>query len=153
MKRETLARYIVGSVLVCCLSAVAQEQGYWRAAGSTAKTITGDVALSDEKIAINLSNFTISRIRALQAAEVSALFDAETNGAGNGSLYRLNVPAAKTFLKKNKLCGSEDTQWMVTYTAGRTLQLAFFSGQKPPVFAPEAIANSTDLCGTFSYVR
>jgi hypothetical protein len=152
MKRETLLRYIAGSVLVCCLSAVAQDQGYWRAAGSTARTITGDVALSEEKIAINLSNFTIARIRGLQADEVSAVFGAESTG-GSGSLYRLNVPASKTFLRKNSLCGSEDTQWMVTYAAGRALQLAFFSGQKPPVFTADAIANSTDVCGTFSYVR
>jgi hypothetical protein len=51
------------------------------------------------------------------------------------------------------LCGGEDTQWMVTYVAGPSLHLAFFSGQKAPVLAPDAIANSTDLCGTFSYVR
>jgi hypothetical protein len=151
MKRETVLR-IVGLVLVCCGIAAAQDQGYWRAAGSTAKSITGDVALSDEKIAINLTNFTISRIRGLQPDEVGAIFDAETNAAG-GSLYRLNIPAAKTFLRKNKLCGSEDTQWMVTYATGRSLVLAFFSGQKPPVFTRAAIADSTDLCGTFSYVR
>jgi hypothetical protein len=42
---------------------------------------------------------------------------------------------------------------MVTFVAGRSMQLAFFSGQKPPVFTQEAISNSTDLCGTFSYVR
>jgi hypothetical protein len=42
---------------------------------------------------------------------------------------------------------------MAAYVAGRTLHLAFFSGQKMPVFTPDAIANSTDLCGTFSYVR
>ena len=152
MKRETVLR-VVGLVLVCCGIAAAQDQGYWRAAGSTAKSITGDVALSDEKIAINLTNFTISRIRGLQADEVGAIFDAETNAAGSGSLYRLNIPAAKTFLRKNKLCGSEDTQWMVTYAMGRSLVLAFFSGQKPPVFTRAAIADSTDLCGTFSYVR
>ena len=152
MKRETLL-CIVGSVLACCMTVVAQEQGDWRAAGSTAKTITGDIALSQEKIVISLTGFTISRIRGLQAAEVSALFDAESNGTGNGSLYRLHVPSSKTFMRKNSLCGSEDTEWMVTYTAGRSLQIAFFSGQKPPVFTRDAIANSTDLCGAFSYSR
>ena len=148
-----LLRAIVGSVLVCCMTAVAQDKGYWRAASSTAKSITGDVALSDEKIAINLSNFTIARIRGLQPEELAALFDAEGGGAGSASLYRLNIPASKTFLKKNSLCGSEDTQWMVTYAAGRALQVAFFSGQTPPVFTKDAIEDSTNLCGTFSYVR
>jgi hypothetical protein len=151
MKRKTILR-VVGLVLVCCGIATAQDQGYWRAAGSTAKTITGDVALDSEKIAINLSNFTIARIRGLQADEASAVFGPEITG-GSGSLYRLNIPATKTFLRKNTLCGSESTQWMVTYAAGRGLQLAFFSGQKPPVFTSDAIANSTDLCGVFSYTR
>jgi hypothetical protein len=151
MKRVTWLS-IAGLVLVCCGIAGAQDKGYWRAAGSTAKSITGDVALSDEKMAINLVNFTISRIRGLQADEASALF-AESTSAGSASLYRLNVPSSKTFLHKNTLCGSEDTQWMVTYASGRSLLVAFFSGQKPPVFTREAIADSTDMCGTFSYMR
>jgi hypothetical protein len=153
MKRETLLRSVLGLALVCCMTAIAQDKGYWRASSSTARAITGDVALSDEKMTINFSTFTMARIRGLQQDELSAVFDAESNGAGNSSLYRLNIPASKIFLRKNTLCGSEDTQWMVTYTAGRALQVAFFSGQKPPVFTREAIADSTNLCGTFSYVR
>ncbi len=153
MKRETLLRAMVGLVLVCCMTAAAQDKGDWRAASSTAKSITGDVALSEEKIFINFSGFTIARIRGLEQGEASALFDADGTGAGNGSLYRLNVPGSKKFLHKNSLCGSDDTQWMVTYVSGRSLQLAFFSGEKPPVFTPDAIANSTDMCGKFSYVK
>ena len=42
---------------------------------------------------------------------------------------------------------------MVAYAAGNSLQLAFFSGDKPPVFTFEAIQNSTDKCGTFTYVK
>jgi hypothetical protein len=135
------------------MTAAAQDKGNWRATSSTARSITGDVSLSEEKVAINFSSFTIARIRGLQAAEASALFNADSSSGGNGSLYRLSVPASKTFLKHNTLCGSEDTQWMVTYAAGRSLQLAFFSGQKPPVLTLEALANSSDMCGTFSYAR
>jgi hypothetical protein len=135
------------------MAAVAQDKGNWRAASSTAKSITGDVGLSEEKVAINFSMFTIARIRGLQAAEASALFDADSSGEGSGSLYRLNIPATKTFLHHNTLCGSEDTQWMATYAVGRSLQLAFFSGMKPPVLTLEALANSSDACGTYSYVR
>ena len=42
---------------------------------------------------------------------------------------------------------------IAAFVAGRTLHLAFFSGQKMPVFTPDAIANSTDICGTFLYAR
>jgi hypothetical protein len=153
MKREALLSAVVGLVLVCCITAAAQDKGYWRATSSTAKSITGDVALADEKISINLVSFTMARIRGLEQAEASALFDAEGTAGGNGSLYRLIVPGSKKFLHRNSLCGSDDTQWMVTYVSGRSLQLAFFSGQKPPVFTADALANSTDMCGKFSYVK
>ena len=152
MKREIFLS-ATGLVLVCCMTAAAQDQGYWRAASSTAKSITGDLALSDEKLSINLTSFTIARIRALEQGEAKALFDPDGTGGGSGSLYRLIVPSSKKFLHRNSLCGSDDTQWMVTYVVGRSLQLAFFSGQKPPVFTTDALTDSTDLCGKFSYVR
>jgi hypothetical protein len=153
MRRNRLLRAIVASLLACCVAVAAQERGGWRAASSTAQSITGDVALSEDKISINYSSFVIAQIRSLAPSDLSAVFDADSAGAGNGNLYRLSIPAAKKFLHKNTLCGDEDTQWMATYVVGRSLHLAFFSGQKMPVFATDAIANSTDLCGTFSYVR
>jgi hypothetical protein len=152
MKRDKVLRAIVASLLACCMAVAAQEKGSWRAASSTAQSITGDVALSEDKISINYSSFVIAQIRSLAPSDLSAVF-ADSGAAGNGNLYRLSIPAAKKFLHKNTLCGDEDTQWMATSVAGRTLHLAFFSGQKMPVFTPDAIANSTDLCGTFSYVR
>jgi hypothetical protein len=153
MKREMLLGTMVGLVLVCCMTAAAQDKGYWRAASSTARSITGDLTISDEKLAINFTSFTIARIRGLQMEEASALFDAEGTAVGVGSLYRLVVPAEKKFLHKNSLCGSDDTQWMATFVSGRSLQLAFFSGLKPPVFTRDALENSTDLCGKFGYVK
>jgi hypothetical protein len=153
MKRETFVSAMVGLMLVCCMTAAAQDKGYWRAVSSTAKSITGDVALSDEKISINFLNFTIARIRGLEQVEASALFNPDGTATGSGGLYRLNVPGDKKFLHRNSLCGSDDTQWMVTYVSGRSLQVAFFSGAKPPVFTMDALGNSTDLCGKFSYVR
>ena len=148
-----LIDYVVGPLLVCCMTAVAQDKGNWRAVSSTAKSITGDVGLTEEKVGINFSTFTIARIRVLEAAEASALFDADSSGGGSGNVYRLSIPATKTFLHKNTLCGTEETQWMVSYAVGRSLQLAFFSGPNPPVFTLEALASSSDMCGTYSYVR
>jgi hypothetical protein len=54
---------------------------------------------------------------------------------------------------KNTLCGGEDTQWMAAYVKGKSLQVAFFSGGEAPVFTFDAIAHSSNLCGTYSYVR
>jgi hypothetical protein len=153
MKLGKMLCLIAASVLTCCMSVAAQEKGNWRAASSTAQSITGDVALSDEKISINYTGFVIARIRGLEPSEMSAAFDADSGAGGSGSLYRLSIPASKKFMRRNTLCGSEDTQWMATYVTGRSLHLAFFSGQQAPVFTLDAISNSTDLCGTFSYVR
>jgi hypothetical protein len=100
-----------------------------------------------------LASFPAAQIRKLEAAEVSAVFDADVNGGGSGNLYRLNISGAQRFLHHNTLCGTEDVQWMVTYALNKDLQVAFFSGSSQPVFQFEALRNSTSLCGTFSYAR
>jgi len=142
-----------GFLLAGSTSCPAQVKGYWRAASSNAISITGDIEISGAKISINFNSFTIAHIRALSPAETSAVFAAESSGSATGDLYRLNVPASRRFLRHNSLCGSDDVQWMVTSMAERTLYVAFFSGSDTPQFTPEAMANSTDLCGTFTYVR
>jgi hypothetical protein len=145
------------SVLLAMALAVgasaAQDSGAWRPVSTTAESITGDVAFGDETITINFASFPIAHIRPLTTAEAAALFSAEPSAVGSGSVYRLSIPAAKKFLHKNTLCGTDMTEWMVTYVSGRTLQLAFFSGQKIPVMSPGALATTTSLCGTYSYTR
>ncbi|WP_263367042.1 hypothetical protein [Edaphobacter bradus] len=153
MKRASSLNILAASLLLLTLTTQAEERGYWRAASNTARSITGDITLADEKLTINFSTTPISRVRDLNATELAAVFDTDSNAARTGSLYRLNIPAEKKFLHKNSLCGSEDVHWMVTYAARNSLQLAFFSGEKPPVFTFDAISNSTDLCGTFTYVK
>jgi hypothetical protein len=141
------------SVLAISLSCAAQDRGYWYAASSTAQSITSDIALSNDTIKINLTAVPMQRVRDLAPAEVSAAFDGDVNAGVKGALYRVNVPASRHFVHHNTLCGSENTQWMATYAIGRRLQVAFFSGSEPPVFTLDALRNSTDLCGTFSYAR
>ncbi len=131
-----------------------REAGNWRALSKTAHSITGDIVLSDERIAIDFYNFTIAQIRPLKAEEAAAAFNPDAPlPAGSGSLYRLSIPGNKKLVGKNTLCGADDTQWMATYVTGKTLQVAFFSGSTMPVLTPEAFANATSLCGTFTYTR
>jgi hypothetical protein len=152
MKCFTL-KALATTALLCSLAAFAQEDGNWRAANQTAKSITGDIGIAPEKLYINFIRFPISRIRALKPEEVSAAFDTDASAAGSGSLYRLSIAPETKFLHKNNLCGSDETQWMATYVEGKTLKIAFFSDAKPPVFTLEALRNSTNLCGTFGYTR
>ena len=140
-------------VLAGSLAGAAQDKGYWRAASSNAEAITGDLEVSGSKVTINLSAYTIADIRKLTPVEVAAAFDADVNGVRGGELYRLRVPADKRFLHHNTLCGSDDTQWLATYVEGNTLQVVFFSGDDMPVFTPDALANSSSLCGAYTYVR
>ena len=141
-------------MLACALHGTAQQdRGYWQAASNSASSITGDIALAETKLAINFKNFTIAPIRSLKPEEVSAVFDADVNTAGSGTLYRLEIPAEQRFLHKNTLCGEEKTQWMATYPVGKSLRVAFFSGDTAPIFTFDAISHSTNLCGTYSYVR
>jgi hypothetical protein len=153
MKRKTSFCIAAVLLLAAWVSLSAQELGYWRPASKTAQSITGGVAISDTKLSINFSNFDIVRARDLEPAEVSTVFDTDSGGSKKGRLYGLGIPAAKKFLHKNTLCGTEDTRWMVAFADGNSLQLAFFSGARAPVFTPDAISNSTNLCGTYSYVR
>jgi len=137
-----------------CTAAYAQEnRGYWRAASSNALAITGDLSIGELKVTINFATFPLAPIRRLKPIEVSAVFDADVRAGIEGSLYRLKVPAYKYIVKKNTLCGSEETQWMATYVTGRTMQVAFFSGDDMPVFAFDAVQKSTALCGVYTYSR
>ncbi|MGA9426773.1 MAG: hypothetical protein WBV33_16970, partial [Terracidiphilus sp.] len=95
-----------------------------------------------------------AQIRALKAAELSAVFAADPNAGPVGNLYRLLIPASARFVHRNTLCGSDDTQWMATYVDGKTLQAAFFSGSQAPTLTFEAISGgNANLCGTYIYAR
>ncbi|HME58858.1 MAG TPA: hypothetical protein VKF63_11015 [Terracidiphilus sp.] len=150
--RIRVSLFVLAFTLACVTSA-AQDRGSWMAASSNANSITGSIVIREAKLTIDFINYPLAHIRILQPAEVAAVFDADANSAGNGALYRLNIPAAQRFLNKNTLCGSEQTQWMATWVSGKTLSVAFFSGDNMPVFSFEAINKSTDLCGIFFYSR
>ena len=62
MKRATSLKTLAAALLIC-LTLAAQERGAWRAASNTAQSITGDIALSDEKISINFSTFPMVKVR------------------------------------------------------------------------------------------
>lgn len=144
---------VIGLMLGCAAAGVAQEGGDWRASNSSAKSTTGDVAFSGQKILIDFSSFTIAEIRTLKPDEMTAAFDADPAALGSGHLYRLDIPAEKRFLHKNTICGSDETQYVASYVSGRTLQLAFFSGASAPVLSVDALSNGGNLCGVFSYTR
>ncbi len=153
-RRQTPLQTIACLGLLAFGTAKAQDGGSWRAASTNARAITGDLALFNQKIALGFSAaYTLAEIRTLKPEEITALFSGADVSDGSGHLYRTSIPGDKRFLHKNTLCGSEETQWVVTFAQGKNLQVALFSTANMPVLTPEAMANATDLCGTFSYVR
>ncbi len=153
MKPRTLLQATLYLGLIAPTPARAQDTGNWRAASSAARATTGDIAFLNQKLALGFSAFPIAQIRTLQPAEVTAVFNGAEPSTGSGNLYRLSIPGDKRFLHKNTLCGSEETQWAVTFAQGKNLQVAFFSGAAVPILTPEAMTDAPNLCGTFSYVR
>ena len=153
MKKRMVAGVVASLLLAGTVVSAAQDQGGWYAASTTATSITGDIAISKDRVTIDFISYPLASIRTLKPVEVSAVFDADVNAGINGMLYRLKVPAGQRFLHKNTLCGDEDTQWMATYVTGHTLEVAFFSGDDMPVFTFDAISKSAALCGTFAYSR
>lgn len=153
VKIRTLPRLVAAFALAASLTCIAQDNGYWRAASTTANSITGDIEIKPSQISINFLGFPMVQARTLTPAEVSAAFDADINAGATGVLYHLTIPASQRFLHKNTLCGTDQVQWMATYVSGRNLQIAFFSNLDAPVFTFDALSKSTDLCGTFTYAR
>lgn len=140
-------------LIACGVSAVAQDLGFWRASSTTARSITGDITLSETSVVFNFTAFTIAPIRALKTPEVAAVFDADVNSGVKGNLYRLSIPSERRFVHKNTLCGTESVQWMATFVSGRNLQVALFSGLDEPVFTFDALNNTSTRCATFTYSR
>ena len=144
---------VAGLALIFSVPGMAQDQGTWRAANSTATTTTGDIVIGNSKLVIDLTGFTIASIHRLTTAEASAAFDVDLNAGGSGSLYRLSIPGSRKFLHHNTICGSDDTQWMATYVMGRNLTIVFFSGSAMPVLTLDAMNNASNVCGKFVYAR
>jgi hypothetical protein len=157
--KSYMARAFAMSVLlagmVCSAARVCaqEDRGLWRAASTNALAITGDITIGEAKVTLDFNTFPLALIRRLKPVEVSAVFDADVSAGIEGTLYRLRVPPGKYIVKRNTLCGGEETQWMATYATGHTLKVAFFSSDDMPVFTFDAMQNTTTLCGTYAYGR
>ena len=116
-------------------------------------SITGDIALTPGKLLMAHRAFPLKQARAIEPAhlaDVGKIVNA-TGDVQSAALYKTMVPRRTALLKANIICGSKDAEWMLAVFEKNELAVAFFAGAKEPDLAPNAVANSTDLCGTFSY--
>jgi len=154
MPRSVIVSIVLaGAVCLAARVSAQEDRGLWSATSTNAHAITGDITIGEAKVTLDFNTFPLAPIRRLKPVEVSAVFDADVSAGIEGTLYRLRVPPGKYIVKRNTLCGGEETQWMATYATGHTLKVAFFSGDDMPVFTFDAMQNTTTLCGTYSYGR
>ena len=154
MKLRILTLAALAVILCGSLTASAREKSvYWTAASSNSTAITSDIEISSSKLTIGYIDFPISKVQDVTPAEALAVFDVDTGVRGVGALYHLNIVASTRFQHNNTLCGGEDTQWMLSWTTQHSLKIAFFSGAEKPTLTFEAINNSPQLCGVFSYAH
>jgi hypothetical protein len=153
------SRYLLALLLALAATAAhaqaaPQDKGLWHASSKPAKSITGDIVFSDLKFTLDFFSYPLANIRSLTPAELAAAFDADpTSAAISGTLYRIDIPSTKTFLRGHALCSGDDTQWIATFRSGKSLQLLFFSGNDMPILTPDALTNSPTLCGLYAYSR
>ena len=152
-KRAAIVVVLAGVVCSAARVSAQEDRGLWSATSTNAHAVTGDITIGEAKVTLNFAPFPLAQIRRLKPVEVSAVFDADVNAGIEGTLYRLHVPPGKYIVRRNTLCGGEETQWMATYVTGHTLKVAFFSGDDMPVFTFDAMQNATTLCGKFTYGR
>ena len=157
MKKRMMVTAVTGFVLVGVIcstaQANAQDAGHWGPATDRTSTMTGEITIAPTRLTIYEARFPTALVRKLAPVEVSAVFDADIHAGIGGNLYSLYLPPRANIPGGDPLCGREATKWMATYVSGRTLHVAFFSGDDAPVFTFDEIANSTALCGTYVYTR
>ena len=157
MKRRMMVAAAAGMILVGVVFGAAQatspDIGHWSAKTDRTRDMTGDLTITPGMLTIYQSKFPLARVRKLTPAETGAVFDADTNARIGGDLYRLHVPPGVYYTGGDLLCGREVIRWMATYVSGRTLQVAFFSGDDAPVFTFDAVSNSTAMCGMYIFSR
>ena len=68
---------VLALVMACPGVGRAQDKGYWRAASTQANKITGDIVISDGRLTINFTGYTLALIHKLSPAEMGAAFDAD----------------------------------------------------------------------------
>ena len=157
MKKRMMVAAVTGFVLVGMIcsaaQANAQDAGHWGPTTDRTATMTGDITIAPTRLTISQAKFPLALVRKLTPVEVSAVFDADIHAGIGGNLYNLYMPPRAYAPSGDPLCGREGTKWMATYVSGRTLHVAFFSGDEAPAFTFDEIANSTALCGTYVYKR
>ncbi len=126
----------------------------WTAVSKTAMGVTGDLLVRPRSVAMAGHTIPLAFLHTLAGAplqQAAALFPVPVNSRLRGALYKVSVPATTSFMRRNTLCGKQRTTFFVLLTDGSDLQLAMFAGRNEPNLSANAVANSTEFCGTYSY--
>ena len=127
---------------------------HWTAISNTAMGVTGDLTVTPRSVTMAGRTLQLALLHTLagpQLGQAAALFPVAVTSKLRGALYKVSIPATAAFKSSNTLCGKQATTFFVLLTDGSDLELAMFSGKNEPNLSANAIANSTEFCGTYSY--
>jgi hypothetical protein len=117
-------------------------------------SITGTVRFSSKSISIRGRSYPLMLTHTLTAQELNdakPLFSIDK--ATSGFLFQVSIPAKAPMLNRNTLCGEKCTWVLAVYTAPDQLNLSFITGSATPSLAPGALMNSSNMSGTYWYVK
>jgi hypothetical protein len=132
----------------------------WFAVSTTAMGITGDIKFSMNALRINRHTYNLKLVhpldeRDLQNASLLMSYN-QVPLNQDAYLFKTTIPKNSPMLGSNTPCGTKNIEWVLAIiTKGKQdyLDLAFFSGAALPDLSPPAINRSTELCGTYGYLR
>lgn len=132
----------------------------WTAVSRTAISITGDVRLKGETIALARQNFPLTAIREIDrsllgdVARIVAMPPPASTQPISAKLFKTMISRNVRLLHGNTICGpGADAKWVLAVFANENLSLAFFSSRDEPKLDYAAIETGHDLCGTYTYVK
>jgi len=138
-------------------SVVAQKSSkqVWIAASQTARSITGDITLTSDKLILAHTTFPLTFVRDVKKEKLEdAGKIVDLSGSPSSArLFKTLVSRHSILLNSNTICGPDaDATWMLAVYNRGTLSLTFFSGAKEPNLDYKAAEASPYICGTYMYV-
>jgi hypothetical protein len=126
---------IVPMVLLALTTPALAKAARWTATSSTSMAITGDIAVSADRIIFGNG----ASIGIKQAAP------------DRPEVFTIDPPSNPVLLQGNRLCGDQPPTFLTLYRDGGSLALSVFDGPDMPPSPASALDTPPGLCATYHY--
>lgn len=129
---------VVFSVVAACGFGSSALADNYKAASTTAMSITGDISMDD-------FSMVFANGESLDFAELIADHLMVDGRQVPGSVYSVETPGDPELENGNRLCGNGDVTYVATWSGGQGMTMvAVFTGSEPP-------ASDEQMCGSYLY--